>query len=147
METPVGRLLLCCDADGLTAIRFHTQETEADAHPLLLRTEEELNEYFAGRRRRFSVPLSIHGSDFQKKVWRTLAEIPYGETACYLDIAERLGNPRACRAVGMANHNNPLPIIIPCHRVVGKDGGLTGYAGGVDMKAFLLKLERQHAEI
>ena len=147
METPAGRLLLCADEKGLCRICFDACRDEKDEHPLLLQAEDELNEYFAGRRRRFSVPLSIHGSDFQKRVWRALADIPYGETAGYQEIACAVGNRNACRAVGMANHVNPLPIIIPCHRVVGKNGKLTGYAGGLEIKSLLLELEKKHAEV
>ena len=147
METPIGRILLEADENGVCALRFHACKAVSDAHPVLDMAELELNEYFAGRRRRFSVPLSIHGTDFQKKVWRALTEIPYGATASYLDIAEAVGNPKACRAVGMANHVNPLPVFVPCHRVVGKNGKLTGYAGGLEMKQFLLELERTHAEV
>ena len=147
METPVGRILLCADEGGLCALEFHAQGEERGEHPFLLQAEQELNEYFAGRRRRFSVPLSIIGTDFQKKVWRALEEIPYGKTASYQEIASAAGNPKACRAVGMANHVNPVPIIVPCHRVVGKSGRLTGYAGGLAIKEFLLNLEREHAEV
>ena len=147
MRTPIGKILLCADDAGICALRFHALQDEESDNPLLLQAEQELTEYFAGRRRRFSVPLSIHGTDFQRKVWQALAEIPYGTTAGYADIAQRIGNPRACRAVGMANHVNPLPIFLPCHRVVGKNGKLTGYAGGLEMKTLLLDLEREHAEI
>ena len=147
METPVGRILLCADEGGLCALEFHAQGEERGEYPFLLQAEQELNEYFAGRRRRFSVPLSIIGTDFQKKVWRALEEIPSGKTASYQEIASAAGNPKACRAVGMANHVNPVPIIVPCHRVVGKSGRLTGYAGGLAIKEFLLNLEREHAEV
>lgn len=147
METPIGRILLCADESGICALKFDAQGMERGEHPFLLQAEQELNEYFAGRRRRFSVPLSIHGTDFQKKVWNALEEIPYGKTASYLDIASAIGNPKACRAVGMANHVNPVPIIVPCHRVVGKNGRLTGYAGGLAIKEILLNLERKHAEV
>ena len=107
----------------------------------------ELEEYFAGRRRAFSVPLCIRGTLFQKRVWLALAEIPYGETASYAEIACKTGNPRACRAVGMANHRNPLPIFLPCHRVIGADGRITGYAGGLEIKRYLLELEGRNVKI
>jgi len=147
METPVGRILLMADEGGLCALKFHARDAERGEHPFLLQAERELNEYFAGRRRRFSVPLSLHGTPFQEKVWRALMEIPYGQTASYQAIASAVGKPRACRAVGMANHVNPVPVIVPCHRVVGKSGKLTGYAGGLEIKEILLNLERKHAEV
>ena len=109
--------------------------------PLLLRAERELTEYFAGTRKEFSLPLDLRGTDFQRKVWQALREIPYGETRTYGDIAARIGKPRACRAVGMANHKNPLLIVIPCHRVIGAGGQLTGFGAGLDIKERLLKLE------
>jgi len=147
ISTPLGDVLLCADADGLTALCFDAQEAAADEHPLLLLAEAQLQEYFAGRRRRFSVPLSIHGSEFQRQVWRALMQIPYGTTVSYRAIAAAIGNPKACRAVGMANHANSLPIFIPCHRVVGANGRLTGYAGGLEIKRFLLELEQSNAEV
>lgn len=147
LETPIGRLLLVATEQGLEKIGFHCLDVENDAHPLLLQAEKQLQEYFTGRRRRFSVPLSINGSDFQKKVWQALREIPYGETRSYLDIARRIGQSKACRAVGQANHANPLPIFLPCHRVIGRDGCLGGYAGGTAEKQFLLELERKYAEV
>ena len=101
----------------------------------------QLKEYFAGKRREFSLPLSPAGTEFQKKVWSVLQEIPYGETRTYKEIAGRCGNEKACRAVGMANHVNPIGIVIPCHRVVGSSGKMVGYAGGLDKKQYLLELE------
>ena len=147
IESPIGRLKLCADGDGLCALRFAATGEEMDAAPVLMQAERELEEYFAGRRISFSVPLSMHGTPFQLRVWRALTEIPYGETLSYGELARRIGNPKACRAVGMANHVNPLPVFVPCHRVVGANGGLTGYAGGLDIKRLLLELEREHAEI
>lgn len=108
------------------------------------RAYEQLMEYFEGRRRIFELPLKLHGTEFQTAVWRELLKIPYGETRSYKDIAEAVGNPKACRAVGMANHNNPIWIIVPCHRVVGADGSMVGYAGGVNIKRQLLELEARH---
>jgi O-6-methylguanine DNA methyltransferase len=101
----------------------------------------QLAAYFAGQRRAFDLTLDLRGTPFQKRVWEELAKIPYGETRSYQDIAIRVGNAKACRAVGMANHANPLPIIIPCHRVIGKHGSLIGYGGGLDLKSKLLRLE------
>ena len=140
-DTPVGRILLIADDSGICALKFHAQDEERGEYPHLLQAEEELNEYFAGRRRTFSVPLSIHGTPFQQKVWRALMEIPYGETVSYGELARRVGNAKASRAVGMANHVNRIPIIIPCHRVVGANGRLTGYAGGLEIKRKLLETE------
>ena len=147
IETPIGRLALCADGDGLCALRFAATGDAMDAAPVLLQAERELEEYFAGRRTAFSVPLSMHGTPFQLRVWRALTEILYGETLSYGELARRIGNPKACRAAGMANHVNPLPVFVPCHRVVGANGGLTGYAGGLDIKRLLLELEREHAKI
>lgn len=141
IDTPVGKLMLCADETGISALKFGAQSSRMDASPLLDTAQRELEEYFAGRRRAFSVPLSIHGTSFQERVWRALMQIPYGETISYGELARRIGNPKACRAVGMANHVNPIPIIIPCHRVVGAKGKLTGYAGGLEIKRILLETE------
>ncbi len=111
--------------------------------PLSGRAFAELAEYLAGDRRKFDIPYEFHGTAFQEKVWRALIEIPYGQTRSYRQIAEAIGSPKACRAVGMANNKNPISIIIPCHRVIGKNGALVGYGGGIDMKSALLLLERQ----
>ena len=146
-ESPIGRLKLCADGDGLCALRFAAAGEEMDAAPVLLQAERELKEYFAGRRTAFSVPLSMHGTPFQMEVWAALRAIPYGETRSYGELARRIGRPGACRAVGMANHVNPLPILVPCHRVVGADGHLTGYAGGLDVKKYLLELEGVHVKV
>lgn len=102
----------------------------------------QIADYLAGQRKSFNFPYTLHGTPFQQKVWQALCGIPYGETRSYKQIAEAVGSPNACRAVGMANHRNPMMIVVPCHRVVGAGGGLTGYAGGLDMKAALLALER-----
>ena len=147
IETPIGRLKLCADGDGLCSLRFASTGEEMDAAPLLLQAERELEEYFAGRRTAFSVPLSMHGSPFQMAVWAALCAIPYGKTRSYGELARRIGRPGACRAVGMANHVNPLPILVPCHRVLGADGRLTGYAGGLDVKKYLLELEGVHVKV
>ena len=141
IDTPVGKLTLCADEAGICEVKFGAQSSRADASELLDQAQRELEEYFAGRRRVFSVPLSIHGTPFQEKVWRALMEIPHGETVSYGELARRVGNPKACRAVGMANHVNRIPIIIPCHRVVGANGRLTGYAGGLEIKRILLETE------
>jgi len=116
--------------------------------PLIKKAAAQLKEYFAGKRAEFDLPLDPAGTEFQRAVWRALQTIPFGETCSYGDIALQIGNPKACRAVGMANNRNPIAIIIPCHRVIGRDGSLTGYGGGLDIKQYLLDLEmrkrRQH---
>lgn len=116
----------------------------AEIPPLLRRAAEELGAYFAGRRRDFTLPLDPSGSDFQRQVWQTLRSIPYGETRTYGQIAEQIGRRRAARAVGMANNRNPIAILIPCHRVIGSDGSMTGYAAGIAVKERLLALERRN---
>jgi methylated-DNA-[protein]-cysteine S-methyltransferase len=114
---------------------------ENPAHPVLVETERQLNEYFAGTRTTFTMTLDFVGTEFQKKVWQALVAIPFGETRSYADIAREIGNPKAVRAVGAANGKNPISIIAPCHRVIGSNGKLTGFAGGLEVKAFLLKIE------
>ena len=143
VDSPVGALTLVDEDGALAAIRFGAAE-EAGQHSKVLEcAARQLEEYFSGERRAFSMPLLIRGTPFQRRVWQALMEIGYGETATYEEVAVRIGNPKACRAVGMANNRNPLPIVIPCHRVVGKGGELVGYAGGLDVKAWLLNLEKQ----
>ena len=148
LETPVGRLTILTDERAVTAIRFggpcEAVAAGADrrSEPAVLRqTVEELTAYFAGTLRCFTVPVAPAGTPFQQQVWAALRQIPYGTTCSYRAIAEAVGRPKACRAVGMANHRNPIPILIPCHRVVGADGQLTGYAGGLSVKQALLRLE------
>lgn len=143
IESPVGLLTLRAEDGALTAILFGDQRTGLPGSDQILdQAEAELKEYFAGERKEFAVPVRLMGTDFQKKVWAALAEIPYGGTATYGEIAARIGSPKACRAVGTANHHNPVPIIVPCHRVIGAGGSLTGYGGGLEVKAYLLTLER-----
>lgn len=142
LATPVGPLTIVATERALTALRFGGTPCSNDpATPLLRQAARELEEYFAGVRRAFSLPLEPHGTPFQLSVWEALREIPYGQRSSYKQIAARIGRPTACRAVGMANNRNPLPILIPCHRVVGASGALTGYAGGLEVKAHLLSLE------
>jgi methylated-DNA-[protein]-cysteine S-methyltransferase len=151
MESPVGQLKLVASDKGLVAIlwendsprRVRLSEAVLDEqHPVLVETERQLSEYFAGRRRAFSLALDARGTDFQKGVWEALLAIPFGETRSYGQLAKQLGNPRATRAVGAANGRNPISIVVPCHRVIGSSGKLTGFAGGLDAKARLLDLER-----
>lgn len=150
-ESPIGKLKLVASHTGLVAIVWHTDRPRRvrlgelvfeDRHPVILETERQLQEYFAGRRKTFSVPLDIRGARFQKDVWEALLAIPFSETRTYGQLATQLGNPCATRAVGAANGRNPIAIIVPCHRVIGSTGKLTGFAGGLDAKAFLLELER-----
>lgn len=150
MESPVGQLLLAGDADALKLIGFessrHVRKPAAgwreDDAPLR-ETRRQLEEYFSGRRRDFDLALRPQGTAFQKSVWNALRDIPYGRTQSYGALAKRIGNPKAARAVGAANGLNPLPIVIPCHRVIGANGRLTGYGGGIAIKETLLKLERR----
>ena len=166
--TPCGPLTLLCDGRALTAVRFgreadgaataktaqagaemfekvmptqQTQEARA-AQEILEQAAREIGEYFEGKRRAFAVPTAAAVTPFQQAVWNALKEIPYGETRTYGEIARRIGHPRASRAVGQANNRNPLPIVVPCHRVIGASGALTGYAGGLAVKVRLLELER-----
>lgn len=140
IETPIGPLTLQADEAAVTAIRFGAVGAQ-DASPLLDAAEAQLREYFAGARRTFDLPLAPHGTAFQQRVWMVLRAIPYGETRTYGELAAAIGSPNASRAVGMANHRNPIPIVIPCHRVIGANGTLTGYAGGLEVKRKLLALE------
>lgn len=145
LDSPFGDLLAAANEHGLcvlSSIREPDGDWECRENPTLMMLKEQLGEYFAGNRTEFSVPLVPEGTDFQKRVWNRLREIPYGETRTYGQIAAEVGNSSASRAVGMANHYNPIMILIPCHRVIGMNGKLTGYAGGLDMKERLLKLER-----
>ena len=148
LHTPVGELELVADTNGLCRISFGKTAKASDICeeeiPVLRKAIEQLSEYFAGQRKVFELPLSLRGTDFQLRDWNALLEIPYGETRSYKDIAEAVGCPRGFRAVGMANRRNPLPIVVPCHRVIGADGSLTGYAGAnkaLAIKEYLLKVE------
>jgi methylated-DNA-[protein]-cysteine S-methyltransferase len=150
----LGKLKLVASDDALVAILWekeHPNRVKLDTpkldrpHPILLEAERQLGEYFAGARTQFELALEPHGSAFQKTVWRALTEIPFGQTRSYLDLAKTIGSPKASRAVGAANGKNPLSIVIPCHRVIGTDGTLTGFAGGLATKAALLALEARAA--
>jgi methylated-DNA-[protein]-cysteine S-methyltransferase len=127
--------------DGVLRRLDFTSAPSDTTTPLLREAERQLRAYFAGELRQFDLPLDPQGTPFQQQVWAALREIPYGEVRSYGQIAAAIGNPKACRAVGMANHRNPLPILIPCHRVCGSDGSLTGYGGGIERKKWLLELE------
>ncbi|MFA5324688.1 MAG: methylated-DNA--[protein]-cysteine S-methyltransferase [Bacteroidales bacterium] len=146
-NTVIGMLCIESDDNFVTRISFNNEantdsiEYESD---IIKKTHTQLEEYFCGKRKIFDVPLVLHGTTFQKKVWNELNEIPYGETCSYKTIAIKIGSPKACRAVGMANNKNPIPIIIPCHRIIGINGKLVGYAGGVELKKKLLKIENTY---
>lgn len=148
IESPAGPLVIAADDTGLRHIEFYQNRHPADRanwqggdNDVLQAAQAQLEEYFAGTRTQFELPLAPQGTAFQLIVWQELARIPYGETISYVQLAQRVGNPSASRAVGAANGRNPLPIVLPCHRVIGADGALTGFGGGLPMKEFLLKLE------
>jgi methylated-DNA-[protein]-cysteine S-methyltransferase len=142
-NSPIGTLYLAEENGALTDLRFRPiPDAKERETPFLKRTVLQLAEYFDGKRHEFDLPLDPRGTPFQKSVWSALQNIPYGTTRSYKDIAVAVGNPKACRAVGMANNKNPISVIIPCHRVLGATGALTGYGGGLDMKRALLELEK-----
>jgi methylated-DNA-[protein]-cysteine S-methyltransferase len=150
MESPVGKLKLVASPNALVAVLWEQERPNRvqldppfsdPEHPVLVETERQLTEYFSVRRTQFDLPLEPNGSIFQKKVWQALRQIPFGQTRSYLDVAQAIGSSKASRAVGVANGKNPLSIIVPCHRVVGSNGSLTGFAGGLQAKAALLALE------
>lgn len=149
-DSPVGRLLVAADAEGLLSIRFPTekqvyrpQEHWRQDSQAFAEVFEQLQAYFTGELTRFALPVRFGGTDFQNRVWKILCAIPFGETISYQTLATRMGNPKASRAVGRAIGANPLPIIVPCHRVIGTNGSLTGFAGGLPIKKFLLEHERR----
>ncbi|NNH88590.1 methylated-DNA--[protein]-cysteine S-methyltransferase [Acinetobacter terrae] len=152
MASPVGLLKLVAHETALVAVLWENENpkrvrlaelVEQADHPVLLETQKQLTEYFAGKRQQFDLPLDFAGTEFQQKVWQALLSIPFGETRSYRDIAEQIGNIKAVRAVGAANGKNPISIIAPCHRVVGTNGKLVGFAGGLDNKDILLKIEKR----
>ena len=150
MDSPVGLLTLVANDKGLAAILWENDDPdrvrlgpmeEDGKHPVLVEAERQLRAYFAGKLERFSLPLAFTGTEFQKKVWTALTTIPFGETRSYAEIARQIGHPTAVRAVGAANGKNPISIVAPCHRVIGSNGKLTGFAGGLEAKALLLRME------
>ena len=141
VDTPLGPLWLGRDEDGLTEVAFHGEPDARSRDALLQEAAEQLHAYFTGELRRFELPLSPHGTEFQRCVWDAVAAIPYGTTSTYSAVAAAIGSPRAFRAVGAANGRNPLPIVVPCHRLVGASGALTAYGGGLELKRALLDLE------
>jgi methylated-DNA-[protein]-cysteine S-methyltransferase len=153
LNSPIGDLLLAGDDDGLSLIGFPQGKMRHDPEPDWIFNEkpiavarQQLEEYFAGERTVFDLPLHLSGTDFQVQVLQELQRIPYGETTSYGDIAKRIGRPKAMRAVGAANGRNPIPIIVPCHRVIGSSGDLTGFGGGLDTKEALLRLEAENSD-
>lgn len=151
IKSPVGKLTLVADQNHLLAVLWEEERLGrvrlgkiqmSGKHPILEKAEKQLIEYFSGKRQQFNLPLKLNGTEFQSKVWSALASIPYGETWSYQDLAQKIKSPKASRAVGAANGKNPLSIVIPCHRVIGRDGSLTGFAGGMKNKKYLLDFER-----
>lgn len=146
-QTAIGLIEIVENGEAVTGLFFHQENPPflfCEENELTRQAIRELDEYLAGKRRVFTLPIQPSGTQFQKKVWRALCDIPYGETRSYGQIARAVGNPKACRAVGMANNRNPISIVIPCHRVIGADGSLTGYGGGLKIKETLLELERKN---
>lgn len=148
LDSPIGVLTLVASDEGLQKILWEDQAEQAEdaipaeTHPILAAASAQLTEYFAGDRVEFDLPLDLTGTDFQKAAWLALTDVPYGETSSYGEQAERIGRTGAFRAIGAANGKNPIPIVLPCHRIVGADGSLTGFAGGLAMKQRLLALEQ-----
>jgi len=142
-QTPVGKLSIACEEDNIVKLTLSEKVDNAvqKETPIIQKAHRQLMEYFERKRKHFDLPLKPKGTLFQQKVWDALSQISYGKTKSYKEIATMIGNPKACRAVGMANHCNPIMIIIPCHRVIGSNGSLTGYAYGTEMKMQLLELE------
>ncbi len=146
-DTPIGNIGIAANEEAIIGLTFGMQgispDWKIDETPLIKKAHAQLSEYFEKRRKTFDLPLSPAGTAFQQRVWQALQQIPYGETRSYGQIAAAVGNPKASRAVGLANNRNPIAIIIPCHRVIGANGSLTGYGGGLDIKDFLLRLEKE----
>ena len=148
--SPIGLLTAVASEHGLRAMHWEGVSDEgleeATDHLVLNETVEQLDAYFSGTLTRFDIPLDLQGTPFQKQVWNLLRDIPYGETRSYGELAVELGDAKKVRAVGLANGRNPVPIVVPCHRVIGKSGDLVGFGGGIEVKAFLLRLEQQHRQ-
>ncbi|NMA22488.1 MAG: methylated-DNA--[protein]-cysteine S-methyltransferase [Spirochaetales bacterium] len=142
-HSPIGTMIIAADDEAIVALDFSEEELSSSFETdLLLQAKNQLDEYYRGERKTFSLPLKANGTVFQERVWQALLTIPYAETRSYGEIAAQIGNPKASRAVGMANNRNPISIIIPCHRVIGSDGKLVGYGGGMHRKVWLLDLEK-----
>ena len=156
IKSPVGELMLVADDTALTGVYFAGRDhvpaagkgwTRDAQHPVLRETAQQLQEYLSGKRTNFQIPLRLAGTEFQEKIWQQIARIPYGETISYAELAKRAGAPQAIRAAGTTTGRNPVSIIVPCHRVVGKNGGLGGFGGGLERKRFLLALEKADADL
>lgn len=148
-STSIGKIGIADNGEAITNVYFSGEITPKDAEiketALIREAAAQLNDYLAGKRKVFEVPVALVGTAFQQTVWKALTAIPYGETRSYKEIAESIGQPKACRAVGMANNKNPIAVFVPCHRVIGANGKLVGYAGGLDIKERLLGMEKQYA--
>ena len=163
INTPLGLMCACATSEGICLLEFTDRKNIGlqfenlhkhlgndiveEETPVLLQLKHELSEYYSGTRKEFTVPLHFIGTDFQKSIWAELLKIPYGKTVSYMQLSETIGNPKAIRAVANANANNKIAIIVPCHRVIGSDGSLTGYAGGLERKRWLLNLEGSRKEL
>jgi methylated-DNA-[protein]-cysteine S-methyltransferase len=154
IDSPVGKLLLAADPQGLRLVSFESGKRAAPVQPQwkednapFAEVIRQLQAYFSGELKHFDLPLAPEGTEFQLRVWNSLRTIPYGETISYAQLAQKIGNPQAVRAVGLANGSNPIPIIVPCHRVIGSDGGLTGFGGGLANKQKLLALESRQLSL
>lgn len=147
-ETKIGKIGIVQNNEKITNIytsdKLPSEGMEVIETPLIIDAANQLKDYLSGKRKSFDFPIDPEGTEFQKKVWKELQNTPYGETLSYKDIAEKIGNPKASRAIGMANNKNPILIIIPCHRIIGKNGKLVGYAAGLDMKKQLLEMEKEN---
>ena len=145
--TPLGHLTIASDGEAITGLAFGERDYPGQRRPTELtnRAANEAQEYLAGKRRDFDLPLAPAGTDFQKRVWQALQDIPYGQTRSYSQVAAAIGEPKACRAIGGANNKNPIPLFIPCHRVINADGSIGGYASGAHIKRWLLDLERSNS--
>lgn len=147
-QTSIGQIGIADNGDAITQITFDNEKIPVDAlvkeTPLIKTAAQQIKEYLTGKRKLFDTPITAKGTPFQQLVWEALQAIPYGETRSYREIAESIGKPKACRAVGMANNRNPIALVIPCHRVIGANGKLVGYGGGLDIKEKLLHLEKMH---
>lgn len=148
-STSIGKIGIADNGEAITNLYFGGERTPQDVEVketvLIREAAAQLNDYLAGKRKVFEVPVALKGTIFQQTVWKALTAIPYGETRSYKEIAESIGQPKACRAVGMANNKNPIAVLVPCHRVIGANGKLVGYAGGLDIKEKLLGMEKQYA--
>ena len=143
-QTPIGKIFISADNDYICGISLSRPDCEEKETPLIKKAFSQLSQYFYGKRKSFDLPLKFNGTEFQKKVWNELLKIPYGKTTTYKEIAKAAGNEKACRAAGLANNKNKIMIVVPCHRVIGSNGNLTGYAFGISVKKQLLDFEARN---